>query len=167
MVGTASSELGTLRCRRYGELVLGLLDYATRWSLTLGVPNADLPYAWHARFERWLHAQNSHGEDYCEEGAGSMEMGDKKFLLHLQGIFKSHISATDTGIKRMRDTFNEFMGRCPERDGTKMTLKPFAQGQEVREMGGYVFKDQGMPHFRCVFKGVHSKFTANLNTFIR
>ena len=145
---------------------LNVVDDFFRWSLTLGVPNADLPLVWHARFERWLHALNEFDEEYCLEGAGSLELGDKKFLLHLQGIFKSHICTTDTGIKRMRDTFNEFMGRCPAHDGTKMTLKPFAPGQEVREMGGYVFKDRGMPHFRCVFKGQASNST-NMTCFVR
>jgi hypothetical protein len=123
------------------------------WSLTLGTPNADLPLSWVTKYDRWLHAQNEFEEDYCEEGVGSTEMGDKRFLLHLQAMFKSRMLATDTGIKRMKETFNAFTGRCPAQDGTKMTLKPFAMGQEVREMGGYVFKDQNMPHFQYVCKG--------------
>jgi hypothetical protein len=54
----------------------------------------------------------------------------------------------------MKEIFNDFIGRCPAQDGTKMTLKIWAQGQEIREMGGYVFKDQGLPHFQHIFKGV-------------
>jgi hypothetical protein len=119
----------------------------------LGVPNSDLPLSWLTKYDRFLRAQNDAGQDFCEEGVGSMELGDKRFLLHLQGMFSAHILPSDTGVKRMKDTFNDYTGRCPAQDGTKMTLKPFAQGQEIREMGGYVFKDQDLTHFQYVFKG--------------
>jgi hypothetical protein len=106
-----------------------------RWSLTLGIPNADLPVVFLTRYERWLHAENEYHEEYCTEGVGSTETGDKKFQVHLQGMFASHSSTTVTGRKRMIETFDEFLGRQPSIDGTKMTLKPFGGAQMKNEMG--------------------------------
>jgi len=121
--------------------------------LTLGIPNSDLPVSWLTKFERWLHSENDEEEEHCVEGVGSMELGDKRFQLHLQAMFAAHMLATDTGIKRMKEVFTDFTGRSPAVDGTKLMLKPFAKGQDVKEMGGYVFKDMGLPHFQNVIKG--------------
>jgi len=91
------------------------------------------------KFERWLHSENDEEEEHCVEGVGSM--------------FAAHMLATDTGIKRMKEVFTDFTGRSPAVDGTKLMLKPFAKGQDVKEMGGNVFKDMGLPHFQNVIKG--------------
>ena len=76
----------------------------------------------------------------------SLERGDRKNLLHIQGITRllSHDSLTERVRNWMRAAL--LLGpNAPYK--CKIMIKPFTN-QEWGYMGGYVQKDMGKPHYR-------------------
>ncbi|KAF6258163.1 hypothetical protein COO60DRAFT_1519895, partial [Scenedesmus sp. NREL 46B-D3] len=81
------------------------------------------------------------------KGAASLERGGKKGILHIQAVVECTVPCTAEGETAFRAHFKSFCGITA---GAKLTFKPFAAGQTISHMLGYLQKDEGQEHYRLV-----------------
>ncbi|KAF6253409.1 hypothetical protein COO60DRAFT_1546961, partial [Scenedesmus sp. NREL 46B-D3] len=79
------------------------------------------------------------------KGAASLERGGKKGILHIQAVVECTVPCTAEGETAFRAYFKP---SCGITAGAKMTFKPFAAGQAISHMLGYLQKDEGQQHYR-------------------
>ena len=81
----------------------------------------------------------------CIKGAISTEVGSRAHNLHIQGVIELHYPRAPTYVKILTQFVKDLI---PDRKGHKVIVKPFTLSQTFQTMVGYVFKDQGKPHFQ-------------------
>ena len=81
----------------------------------------------------------------CLRGAVSTEVGSRAHNLHLQGIIEIHYPRSPSHVKLLCQYIKNLI---PDKKGHKVACKPLSLSQTFKTMVGYVFKDQGKPHFQ-------------------
>ena len=117
----------------------------TKFSLTIGCTNNVIP-GWLDVLKNWLI-------HFTDAGLASLEVGPKNGHLHIQAIFRKVMSgpANAKAIEALRKSMKGAFGiQRGDGIGCKITLKPFAPGQQWGQMLAYCTKEAGAFHCRTV-----------------
>ena len=117
----------------------------TKFSLTIGCTNNVIP-GWLDVIEHWF-------QQFTESGLASLEVGPKNGHLHIQAIFCKLIDGPVSAktIEGLRKSMKGALGvQRGDGIGCKITLKPFAPGQEWEQMLAYCTKEAGAFHCHTV-----------------
>ena len=117
----------------------------TEFSLTIGCTNNVIP--------GWLDVLKNWFIHFTDAGLASLEVGPKNGHLHIQAIFRKVMSgpANAKAIEALRKSMKGAFGiQRGDGIGCKITLKPFAPGQQWGQMLAYCTKEAGAFHCRTV-----------------
>ena len=95
---------------------------------------------------------------FCVAGVVALERGSRRNVLHAQGMLELHWPTSPAHARKLRQHFSCFipLGRFAPQDGrllSKLTLKPFEDGQTKLAVCGYLQKDDGLDHYKMYAKG--------------
>lgn len=113
------------------------------WSLTLSMGGGNVPRGWLTRVQQYM-------QQYDLRGAASLERGGRVQHLHVQAVMVVQVHAAH------RQLFEYHVKEYLAADGGGsagrpiMRFKPCEASQPFSYMLGYVQKDMGQPHYRCV-----------------
>ena len=118
------------------EKPVGDITYPlTLWSGTITKTKADVPL-------ELLNVVIAWTRTFCTRGAWATEVGQKAFKFHLQGVFECRYPKTPACKKKLQKIIRSLLG-ARKGAGYKILIKPFAEGQTLSAMIGYVTK--GIP----------------------
>ena len=122
----------------------------TKWSFYVSAMGDHVPIGWYENLKSFFEGAFGPRETATAKIGMSLERGDRKKMLHIQGIaeFESTVTSKEAIVAGMKTAMGIQRGmKC------KVDFNAFT-GQDWKYCLGYIQKDEGKPHFRLWALGI-------------